>query len=101
MQDVKSRYGGEAWLENCVTDMDIYWRYVTVEQSVYYVSYAVSMLAAMQIYTVAENQSYETAMELYLSLIDPVSASLLECLVEAELKTPMDEELYLELIAMM
>jgi oligoendopeptidase F len=100
MQDVKSRYGGEAWLENCVTDMDIYWRYVTVEQSVYYVSYAVSMLGAIQIYTVAENQSYEKAMETYLGLIKPASNVFLASLTAVGLKTPMDERLYLELEAM-
>ena len=49
MAEVKSRYGGDAWLSQNLTDPDLYWRCVTVEQSVYYVSYSVSMLAAMQI----------------------------------------------------
>ena len=97
MAEVKSRYGGAEWLKNNLTDVDSYWRHVTVEQSVYYVSYAVSMLAAIQLYTVAEDQSYETAMELYLFLIDPTSKSLMECLAAAGLKTPMDEALYQEL----
>ena len=101
MADVKTRYGGETWLDIYLTDVDRYWRHVTVEQSVYYVSYAISMLAAVQIYTVAEKQSYEVAMELYLSLIDPVSYSFMDCLAEAGLKMPMDEALYLELNEMM
>ena len=97
MAEVKSRYGGDAWLSQNLTDPDFYWRCVTVEQSVYYVSYSVSMLAAMQIYSVANSQSYDAAMELYLSLVDPVSPSLMACLTAAGLKTPMDEGLYLEL----
>ena len=100
MADVKTRYGGEEWLQDALTNIDLYWRYVTVEQSVYYVSYSVSMLAAIQIYSVAELQSFESAMELYLSLMDPVSPSLLECLTTAGLKTPMDEALYLALLSL-
>ena len=100
MAEVKSRYGGDEWLASNLTDLDLYWRCVTVEQPVYYVSYAVSMLAAMQIYTVAENQSYEAAMELYLSLMSPISPSLMKCLNAAGLKTPMDEALYLEMKAL-
>ena len=63
----------------------------------YYVSYAVSMLAAVQIYSVAEIRSYEQAMEIYLSLMEPEGDTFLECLEKAGLKTPMDEALYLEL----
>lgn len=97
MAVLKEAYGGADWLENYATDMDVYWRYVTVEQSVYYVSYAVSMLAAIQIYVVAETQSYESGMETYLALMDG-SDTFLECLAEVGLKTPMDEALYLELL---
>ncbi len=97
MTSLKAVYGGEEWLEVYVTDVDLYWRYVTVEQSVYYVSYAVSMLAAMQIYSVAELQSYERGMEIYLSLMEPEADSFLNCLEQVGLKTPMDENLYAEL----
>lgn len=97
MTALKAEYGGDEWLDDYVTDMDLYWRYVAVEQSVYYVSYAVSMLAAVQIYGVAEIQSYEKAMEIYISLMEPKGYPFLECLEKAGLKSPMDEELYLEL----
>ncbi len=97
MAALKAEYGSEEWLETYVTDMDLYWRYVTVEQSVYYVSYAVSMLAAVQVYSVAELQSYERGMEIYLSLMEPEADSFLDCLEQAGLKTPMDETLYAEL----
>ena len=97
MAALKAEYGGEEWLDDYVTDMDLYWRYVAIEQSVYYVSYAVSMLAAVQIYSVAEIRSYEQAMEIYLSLMEPEGDTFLECLEKAGLKTPMDEALYLEL----
>lgn len=97
MDLLEVEYGGEAWLLECVEDMDLYWRLVTVDQPVYYVSYAVSMLAAIQIYCVAENQSYETGMETYLALMKPETNSLLKCLEKVGLKTPMDESLYLDL----
>ena len=100
MAALMQEYGGREFLEYYVTDMDLYWRRVAVENSVYYVSYAVSMLAALQIYTVAENQSYEKGMEVYLSLMEPKSNSFLTCLAGAGLKTPMDEALYAELQAL-
>ncbi len=97
MTELKAEYGGEEWLENYVTNMDLYWRYVTVEQSVYYVSYAVSMLAAVQIYCVAETQSYARGMEIYLAIAEWDDGSFLECLETVGLKTPMNEDLYKEL----
>ena len=101
MTMVLAGYGGEEYVESLLgTDLNLYWRYVTVESSVYYVSYAVSMLGAIQIYTVAENQSYEKAMETYLGLIKPASNVFLASLTAVGLKTPMDERLYLELEAM-
>lgn len=98
MAGVMEQYGGREWIEYYVTDMDVYWRYVTVENSVYYVSYAVSMLAAVQIYSVAETQSYEKGMEIYLSLMKPKSGAFLSAITGAGLKSPMDEALYRELI---
>ncbi|MBR7099440.1 MAG: hypothetical protein IKC59_08495 [Clostridia bacterium] len=98
MAGVMAQYGGREWVEYYVTDMDAYWRYVTVENSVYYVSYAVSMLAAVQIYSVAETQSYATGMEIYLSLMKPKSGAFLAAVTSAGLKSPMEEALYRELM---
>ena len=95
MGAVLYEYGGEEYVENLLgTDLNLYWRYVTVESSVYYVSYAVSMLGAVQIYHVAQDQSYEKAMEVYLGLIQPASNVFLASLTAVGLKTPMDPKLY-------
>ena len=97
MAAVMWEYGGKEWLETYVTSPDLYWRYVTVESSVYYVSYAISMLGALQLYSVAQEESYQSAMEVYLMLIQPTSNVFLGTLTAVGLKTPMDYGLYEDL----
>ena len=65
MKDVINAYGGEEWMESLYS----YWRYVVIESPVYYISYAVSMLAALQLYGIAEEDSFTAGQAAFLSLV--------------------------------
>lgn len=71
MEDVCSAYGGIASIKTNITDIQAYWRMVVIEQPVYYISYAVSALAAMDLFTTA-NENYNDAVEIYRTLIEEV-----------------------------
>jgi hypothetical protein len=47
----------------------IYWRMVGINQPCYYTSYSVSLIGSMQLYTIAENQGVQTAVQHYNKLI--------------------------------
>ena len=84
---------------------DAYWRYVTISSPCYYVSYAVSAISVLQLYTIAENESFEAAQDAYLKLftytdVNP-DMTTEEILIYAGMKSFMDEELYAELEALM
>lgn len=90
--DVVAGYGGAEWFSYYIADFPMYWRMVVLENPVYYISYAVSMLAALQIYCVAEEQSYGAGQSAYLKLVeaDPES-TFIEALAEAGLGNPLTD----------
>lgn len=98
MEEVCENYGGIDFLNNNVTDVQEYWRMVVVEQPVYYISYAVSAIAAMNIYTIAQ-EDYTEAARIYCSLIEEadVDQGFLANIKNAGLDGPFDEEVYLAL----
>ena len=98
MEEVCENYGGIDFLNNNVTDVQEYWRMVVVEQPVYYISYAVSSIAAMNIYTIAQ-EDYTEAARIYCSLIEEadVDQGFLANIKNAGLDGPFDEEVYLAL----
>ncbi len=102
MEDVLDGYGGEEWVNDYIGDMKLYWRYVVIESPVYYISYAVSMLAAMQLYGRAES-SYAEAQTVYLKLqaAETAENGFLRALLSVGLRTPMQEALYTELSALL
>ncbi len=77
---------------------DNYWRYVTVPTPAYYLSYALSLVCSTQLYTVAENEGFDTAVERYLKLVfyseDSSALSYREVLAYAGLNDYLDEALY-------
>jgi hypothetical protein len=78
-----------------------YWRYTTLENPGYYVSYAVSGLVSMQLYTKAENSSLSAATQSYVKLMDFYDENpdytYAEVLTYAGLHSYTDEALYIEL----
>ena len=99
MVQVCEKYGGIAFIENYATDIQNYWRMVVVEQPVYYISYGVSAIAAIDVFTIAE-EDYEQAVEIYRTLIEEVDLEegFLGNIQNAELDGPFDEEVYIKLL---
>lgn len=81
-----------------LADMNYYWRQVVVDQPVYYISYAVSGIAAVSVYTEAE-KDYANAMAIYQKLCEePVlEEGFLGNLRSVGLYSPFDEEFYQQL----
>ncbi len=104
-EEVASRvcedYGGEAFLRNNVTDFQDYWKLVVLEQPVYYISYAVSDLAAISLYTVAvEDEALGDKLYTALTVDADPTLGFLGNLELAGLQGPFDEEVYRRLAAL-
>ncbi len=98
MADVCEVFGGLEYFSENITDMQTYWRLVVVEQPVYYISYAVSALAAMDLYTLAQ-EDYNKALECYVNLsekLDP-EKGFLGNLTDAGIQSPFEEDIYRQL----
>lgn len=97
MEDVCVKYGGIDYLSYNYADVQEYWRMVVVEQPVYYISYAVSSIASIELYTVAKND-YGAAIDIYRDLIENVDLEdgFLGNITAAGLSSPFDEEFYQE-----
>ena len=74
---------------------------VVVEQPVYYISYGVSAISAVNIFTIAD-ENYEEAVEIYCSLIEELDLEegFLGNIQSAGLDGPFDDEVYVKLQAM-
>lgn len=95
MEEVCERYGGVEFLGEVATDIQNYWRMVVVEQPVYYISYGVSAIAAMNVYTIAV-EDYAAGIEAYCSVVEDVDLDdgFLGNITRAGLDGPFDEEVY-------
>lgn len=94
-------YGGTDFVNNCLADFQTYWRLVVMESPVYYVSYAMSDVAALNLYTVALEDP-EQAYEVYEHLLKDVDLELgfQENLKAAGLSGPFDDTVYEALYAL-
>jgi len=95
MEDVCVKYGGIDYLSTNYADIQEYWRMVVVEQPVYYISYAVSSVASMDLYSVAKND-YDAAIDIYQDLIEnaDLEDGFLGNITAAGLSSPFDEKFY-------
>lgn len=100
MEKIAENYGGIQYITEEILDIQNYWRYVVLESPVYYISYAVSGIAAINLFTVAQ-QDAEQAWEIYRKLIEePLEdAQFLESIRYAGLTGPFEETVYLSLSA--
>ncbi len=101
MAQVCERYGGIDFIGNVATNIQEYWRMVVVEQPVYYISYGVSAISAINIYTIAD-ENYEEAVRVYCNLIESVDLNegFLGNIQSAGLDGPFDEDVYVKLQAL-
>jgi oligoendopeptidase F len=102
MAKVCENYGGVAFVEENITDINYYWRMVATNNPLYYISYAVSMTEALNILAVAEEDT-DAGRELYRKLIEDVekNTNFLEAMEMAGLSSPFEEETYEKIVKIM
>ena len=95
MESVCENYGGIDFIGSLTTDVQTYWRMVVVEQPVYYISYAVSAVAAMDLFQVAA-EDWDAGVAVYMALNEAVDLDkgFLGNITEAGLRGPFDESVY-------
>jgi oligoendopeptidase F len=93
MDRISKTYGNGMF--NNFVDINNYWRMVVVESPVYYISYAVSGVMALDLYSIAKTD-YAAAVEQYRALVEEVTGddTLQSFLEIAGLGSPFDEETY-------
>ncbi len=98
MDSIVVQYFDLSYVKANLTDVNSYWRAVVVEQPVYYISYAVSAIAAMDLYTVAKTD-FDAAAEIYRKLCEePLEdAGFQESISAVGLSGPFDKDFYSEL----
>lgn len=67
MESVAQRYGGIDYVCDNILDVQTYWRQVVLESPVYYISYAVSGIAAINLFIMAQEDS-QLARQCYVKL---------------------------------
>lgn len=101
MQKISAGYGGESFLKTYVTDPNEYWRKVAPENPVYYFSYALSMIPALELYGIAK-EDYDAGVKTYLTLTEETDGvPFPEILSRAGLSSPFEEGVYLKIAKMM
>lgn len=94
IEQICARYGGIEFISAYVVDINYYWRAVTLESPVYYLSYATSGLAALGLY-VSADASFEPAVQTYLSLAQSDGTlGFCEAIAKAGLFSPFEEAVY-------
>ena len=96
MTKVCEKYGGAEWVASKLADPYSYWRSVAISNPVYYISYAISAVAATEIFYVAEEIGQAEAYEVYTTLVEGVTYEdgFIKALEKAGLGSPFDKETY-------
>ena len=94
MDDVCKEYGGVNLVQG-ITDIQWYWRLVALESPCYYVSYAVSCVAALDVYF-RQAEDYDGTVQIYCDLIDNVTpdGGFLSNLERVGLSGPFEKDVY-------
>lgn len=92
---VTANYGGAGFVSSYITDFQYYWRMVVMEQPIYYISYGVSDLAALNLYTISVNDQ-AGAIDIYTKLTRELDTEkgFQENLKDAGLAGPFAEDVY-------
>lgn len=93
MRQVCEKYGGEDFITEELGSPYTYWRQVATNSPVYYISYAVSAVAAISLYAEAKADR-ATGREMYRVIIEDVTGedTFLTALEKAGLPSPFDPE---------
>lgn len=100
METVCADFGGMEYLNAYISDVQQYWKQVVLESPVYYMSYGVSMVAAMNLYTIALDDP-DKAMEIYVLLNEKADCEqgFLANIEQAGLPGPFDENVYKDFVS--
>lgn len=95
MDQVCSGYFDPEFAKANLTDVNAYWRAVVVEQPIYYISYAVSAIASLDLYGIARDD-FAAASEIYRKLCEePLEdGGFLESISAVGLSGPFDKEFF-------
>lgn len=98
MESVCTQYFTMSYVMNDLVDINSYWRLIVVDQPVYYLSYGMSAMASIDLYTMAL-EDFDAAIAAYQTLCEQPQEELgfLGNLKAAGLNGPFDEEFYIEL----
>lgn len=98
MEEIGKKYGGISFISEYIGDVQGYWKMVVLEQPVYYISYAVSAVAAVNLYTIAREDE-AAARECYRKLIEELvpDNGFLWNIQQAGLAGPFEETVYKQL----
>ena len=93
MAEVCEQYGGIGKVTNTITDIKEYWRQIVLEAPVYYISYAVSSIEALNVYAVTRDNVVK-GHEVYKYIVEDAipEDGFLITLEKAGLTSPFDEE---------
>ncbi len=93
MSKVCEKYGGITFVKTYITDVYDYWRRVATQSPVYYISYAVSLTSALNLYSEISD-SRANGREIYRILVEDVAEDeyFLTALQKAGLLSPFDKE---------
>lgn len=95
MAEVCEQYGGIDYINENVTNVNDYWRSVAPNSPVYYISYATSMVEALNIFAIA-SADQDKGREMYRQLCEEVDENdgFKEALTKVGLTSPFDEETF-------
>ena len=98
MMNVCEPYGGVSAISGLFSDPLFYWKLVAPTSPVYYISYAVSAIAALEVYAIAQ-QDYDAALEVYTKLVVGITPEdgFLGALEKAGLGSPFEEETFINI----
>ena len=102
MTEVCKPYGGVSFINNNITDINAYWQIVCPNSPVYYISYATSSMAALNVYSIAYNDQ-AAGREVYRKLVEEVGedAKFKSALASVGLGAPCSEDTFVAISAIL
>lgn len=102
MKEVAEGYGGLDYINSNMADIQYYWKVVAMESPVYYISYAVSSVASLNVYTLSQKDEAAAREALrFLAADADTDQGFLWNIKEAGLTGPFDEQVYKDLNEML
>ncbi len=101
MEQIVDSYGGAEWYGEYIGDAVSYWKYVVIESPAYYISYAMSGIAALELLGVAVD-NYAAGQQAYQTAVTDAATlgSFKQTLQRMGLSEPFEEAAYSEIAAL-